>query len=223
MPLREALRGLRHVLRKGGEAVRDSVAPEALPGPAGDVAGGVLREVEHLARGVDEATSGLLKRLLGGGAQAGVSLRDLGADEAAAAVFGAAVYAALRDVLAQMGADDAFVSEATLRAVWAEDAPQGLTPEAAGAALTLRVVAARPVRGVAAAPGLRAPPDALVPVAVFAVMLWLLSDRPDGEDAVALAAAVDLALALARDVTAATAAGDAARLAALYAEFAAHV
>ena len=223
MPLREALRGLRHVLRKGGEAVRDSVAPEVLPGPAGDVAGGVLREVEHLARGVDEATSGLLKRILGGAVQGGVSLRDLGADEAAAAVFGAAVYAALRDALAQLGADDAFVSEATLRAVWAEDPPQGVSPQAAAAAVTLRMVAARPVRGIAAAPELRAAPDVLVPVAVFAVMLWLLSDRPEGEDAAALAAAVDLALALAGDVTRAVAAGDATRLAALYAEFAAHV
>jgi hypothetical protein len=225
MPLREALRGLRHVLRKGGEALRDSVTPDALPRPAAEMAGGVLREVEHLARGVDDVTSGVLKRVLGGVAAPGVSLRELSEGDAAAAVFGAAVHAALEQTLDRLGAGDAFVSEATARAVWASvgsDAA-GEAPEDRAAGLTLRLVAARPVRGISADATLRVAADKVVPVAVFAVMLWLLSDRPEGEDAVALEASIDIAVALANDVSRAVADGDPRRLAALYAEFAAHV
>lgn len=225
MPLREALRGLRHVLRKGGEALRDSVTPESLPRPAADVAGGVLREVEHLARGVDEVTSGVLKRVLGGRVAPGVSLRELAEGDAAAAVFGAAVHAALERALERLGAGGAFVSEATARAVWASAGPDvpGRTPEDGAARLTLRLVGARPVRGISADAALRVATDKLVPVAVFAVMLWLLSDRPEGEDTAALEASIDLAVALAADVSQAVADGDPEPLAALYAEFAAHV
>ncbi len=223
MPLREALRGLRHVLRRGGEALRDTVTPDAMPQPAADVVGEVLREVAHLTRGVDEATSGVLQRVLGGQVPPGVSLRDLAEGEAAAAVFGAACYAALDRAVARLGAEGAFVSEATCRAAWAA-LPSGATsPEAHAAALTHRLVAARAVRGIPADAALRVGPDALVSVAVFAVMLWLLSDRPEGEDSEALEASVDLAIGISGEITRAVAATGPAALAALYAEFAAHV
>lgn len=225
MPLREALRGLRHVLRRSGKALRDSVTPDALPPPAADIAGGVLREVEGLAQNVDEVTSDILKRVLGGGAAPGVTLRSLTSGDASAAVFGAAAYAALDRVLDRLGADGAFISEATARAAWTAEAPAmaGLSPEALAARLTLRLAAMRPLRGVPGDSAPRVAADALAPVAIFAVMLWLLSDRPEGEDAAAIEASADLAVALADDVIGAVAGGDADRLAALYAEFAAHV
>lgn len=224
MPLREALRGLRHVLRRGGEALRDTVSPDGMPhSAAADVAGGVLREVEHLARGVDEATSGVLKRVLGGEVPPGVSLRGLAEGDAAAAVFGAAAYAALDRVVARLGAEGAFVSEATCRAAWAAGPPGDTTPEARAAALTRWLVAARPVRGISADAGLRVGPEALVPIAVFAVMLWLLSDRPEGEDSAALEASVELSIGIAAEVLRSVGAAGPEALEALYAEFAPHV
>ena len=44
MPLREALRGLRFLLRRGGETIVDTLNVETLPKPASDLAGAVLRE-----------------------------------------------------------------------------------------------------------------------------------------------------------------------------------
>jgi hypothetical protein len=54
-------------------------------------------------------------------------------------------------------------------------------------------------------------------------MLWLQSSRSEAEDEAALASASDLALAVAAETDAAFRARDVAKLAALYAEFAAHV
>jgi hypothetical protein len=179
--------------------------------------------VEQLARGVDEATSGVLKRVLGGQVPPGVSLRGIAEGDAAAAVFGAAAYAALDRAVVRLGADGAFVSEATCRAAWAAETPDGATPEARAAVLTRWLVAARPVRGVPTDAALRVAPDALVPIAVFSVMLWLLSDRPEGEDGAALEASVDLAIGIAAEVTQAIAAAGPEALEALYVEFAPHV
>jgi len=222
MPLREALRGLRHVLRRGGETLRDTMPVEALPKPAADLAGGVLREVTSLARGMDEVASGLAKTVLG---QAGsLPVHDSAGGPAggpeADARFAAAAYAALRAVLRHLGAPGAFVSEAGARRAHGEHRAAG---SASAADLTLRLIAARVIRDATAAEAARVPGAALEPVAVFALMLWLQADRPEDEGEAALDAAADLAVALAGDVAAAAAAQDAARLGALYAEFSAHV
>jgi hypothetical protein len=62
-----------------------------------------------------------------------------------------------------------------------------------------------------------------MPVALFAVMLWLQSQRPEAEDEAALDAATDLSVALASDVSTACTHGNHQNLAALYIEFASHV
>ena len=74
MPLREALRGLRFLLRRGGETLADTMSVETLPKPAADLAGAVLREVGGLARNVDEVASGLAKTILGGHAPQSATL-----------------------------------------------------------------------------------------------------------------------------------------------------
>ena len=61
------------------------------------------------------------------------------------------------------------------------------------------------------------------PVTIFTVLLWLQSERPDDEDEAALDSAADLAMALAADIALACTTRNRERLAALYAEFAAHV
>lgn len=222
MPLREALRGLRHMLRLGGQTLRETVTVETLPRPASDFAGAVLREVDALAREADDMASRLAAKVLGGAAPAHASLSGLAARPDAEAAFAAAVYAALKAALRRLKAGEAiFVSEAAARAAFAAAAPGATGPEAA-AGLTLALIEARVMRG--------APPDGprvaaadLPLVAAFAVMLWLQSERAESEDEAALDAAVDLAVALAPDLSAAIAQRDAARLAALYAEFASHV
>lgn len=225
MPLREALRGLRFMLRRGGETLVDTIAVDTLPQPAAALAGAVLREVGGLARNVDEVASGLAKSVLGGHDAGSVTLQELSHGQGAAAHFAAAVYAALSRVLGRLGAPGVFVSEAAARAVFVRSGAAGaaVTTAATAARLTLDLLAARVLRGTTAQEAARVPGSALEPVAIFAVMLWLQSTRSEAENEDALDAATDLAVALADDVASASAAGDLARIAALYGKFAAHV
>lgn len=220
MPLREALRGLRFMLRRGGETLADTLSIDAMPKPAADLATRVLRDMGDLARNVDEIASGIAKTVLGEMDQPQVTLQDLATDEAAAAHFGAAVYVALRSVLRRLGAPGVFVSETAARRAWGAGGP-GQSGDAA--ALTIRLLEERVVRGPTAEEAARVPGSALEPVAVVAVMLWLQSTRSEDDNEAALDAAADLAVALAAEVAEACAARDAARIAALYARYAAHV
>ena len=65
MPLRDALRGLRHAVRRWGETLLETMPVDALPRPAAELAGAVLREVGEIARGVDEVASGFARFALG--------------------------------------------------------------------------------------------------------------------------------------------------------------
>lgn len=217
MPLREALRGLRFMLRRGGETLAETIPFETLPKPAADLAGAVLREVGGIARNVDELASGLAKSVLGGTEQPSVTLDDLIARRNSTAEFGTAVYVALRSVLRRLGAPGVFVSEAAARRAWELD------NKTDAATLTVNLLEARVVRGTTAEEATRVPGSALEPVAVFAVLLWLQSNRSDAENEEALHAATDMAVALAPDVARACGDRDAPRIAALYARYAPHV
>lgn len=217
MPLREALRGLRFLLRRGGETLAETISLEALPRPAAALAGAVLREMGGVARSADELASGLAKSVLGAPALPSLTLDALAGDEDGGAQFAAAIYVALRSVLRRLGAPGVFVSEAAARHAWG----QGGKPDAATLALDL--IEARVVRGATAPEAARVPGSALEAVAVFAVLLWLQSTRSDAEDDEALQAATDLAVALAPEIARAFADGDTPRIASLFARYAAHV
>ena len=88
---------------------------------------------------------------------------------------------------------------------------------------TLALIAGAAALAATAEEAARVPGAALGPVALFAVMLWLQSERSEDENEAALLAATDLAVALAADVAKACADRDAAKLEALYAEFASRV
>jgi hypothetical protein len=225
MPLREALRGLRFMLRRGGETLADTMSVESLPKPAADLAGVVLREVGGLARNVDEVASGLAKTILGGHAPQSATLDALSTTRDAGAQFAAAVYVALRTVLRRLGAPGVFVSEAAARAAFDRHAAQPGDDVVADTAaqLTVDLLDARVVRGATAGEAAHVPGAALEPVAIFAVMLWLQSARSDEDNEAALDAASDLAVAVAADVAAACASRDAGRIGALYARLVAHV
>jgi hypothetical protein len=225
MPLREALRGLRHFLRRGGETLRETVPTKAMPKPAADIADSVLREVEAFAKGVDRLASGLAKSVLGGAEHSTASLQELAADRKADVRFATAVYTALRAVVRRLGAPDIFISEAAARQVYSRMiATDQLASSAMVASrLTIDLITAKVIRGATAEDAARVPGGNLDAIAVFAVMLWLQSERSETENEAALMAATDLALAIAGDVSKACADRDVNRIAALYAEFAAHV
>ena len=217
MPLREALRGLRFMLRRGGETLVETMTLQGLPKPAADLAGAVLREMGGIARNVDEIASGLAKTVLSGQEPQSLTLSDLSRGHGGDAQFGAAVYVALRSVLRRLGAPGVFVSEAAARHAY------GIGDHADAATLTINLLNARVVRGTTAQEAARVPGSALEPVAIFAVLLWLQSTRSEDENEAALDAATDLAVALAAEVDKACAARDTRRIAALYARYVSHV
>jgi len=226
MPLREALRGLRYALRRGGETLSDTMPLDALPKPAADLAGAVLHEMGNLARGVDDVASGLAKSVLGGGGTSSATLHDMADGTGAETRFAIAVYSALGAVLHRLGAPETFVSEAAARKAYARiDRSHHRWWGDAGTAadLTVGLLEARVIRGVTATETARVPAAALEPVALFAVMLWLQSERSEDDNEAALDAATDLAVALVGEVTIASAARDTDRIEALYTKFAAHV
>ena len=223
MPLREALRAMRHMLRKGGETLIDTIPVADLPVPG--LAGAVLHQVEALARGVDHVTSGMAKLVLGASEQRGPSLPGIAGLDAPDAAFAAACYAALRAVLSHLGVANVFLSEAAIRhaylAVMA-DHPDDAEPLLA-ARLTLALLRGHVIRGLTAVDAAHVPGAGLDQVAIFAVMLWLQTDRPEGEDIAALDAATDMAVALSGDISRACAAETPAALADLFKEFAPRV
>ena len=223
MPLRDALRGLRHAVRRGGASLLETMPVGSLPRPAADLAGAVLREVTGLASGVTEVAAGLARFALGAGDAPRGSLHDLAAQQNAEDSFAIGLYAALRAVLRRLNAPAVYISETAARSAYLALGPLRGSDAATAAALTLALVDTRVLRGVASETAATVPGPLLEPVALFAVMLWLQSDRSEAEDEATLIAATDLAIAVAPEAASALQARDAARLETLYAEFAAHV
>lgn len=219
MPLREALRGLRFLLRRGGETIVDTLNVETLPKPASDLAGAVLREVEGFARSVDGIASGVVKTMLGGQVAQSALLQDLVEQPQSDAAFSTTFYVALTAVLHRLGAGSVFVSEAAARQVFASLEPHraGVPTPSYAADLTLRLLETRVIRGTTAGQA------ALESVGLFAVILWLQSDRTDADNETVLTAATDMAVALATDINQAFGKRDAAQIAALYAKYVPHV
>lgn len=221
-PLREALRGIRFLLRRGGATVADTLTLDALPDPAASLAKRMIREVEGIARTVDEAASAAAKGVLGAHDSPSEKLDELVGHSAAAAEFGRAIYAALDAVMRRMDVTDAFISEMSARSVfaaWRQDHPGG-EPLDWAADLTLRLLSARVIRGAVPAAG---GSKTVEPVAVFAVMLWLQSERSESENEAVLEAATDIAVAKSKEIVATVNSGNKGAIAALYRKYIDHV
>lgn len=225
MPLREALRGLRFLLRRGGETFVETLNVDTLPGPASDLANAVLREVGGLARAVDGLASGVAKSVLGGTDSPAAPLQDMIGGQDQDAAFAAGFYLALTSVLRRLGATTVFVSESAARSAFARIAaqPAGTTTEMRAADLTFRLLGARVMRGTTAQQAALVPGAALEAASLFAVMLWLQSARSETENEAALEAATAMAIALAPEISQAFGAGDKDRIAALYRKYVPHV
>ena len=225
MPLRDALRGLRHAVRLGGETLLDVMPVGSLPRPAVQLVGAVLHEVGAFAKGVNDVASGLAHLALGGSAKSQGSLQDLTLRLGAEDSFAIGIYAALRAVLRHLNAPSAYISETAARSAYLALTPQQRLESDASmaAALSLALAEAKVLRGLSAADAARVAGQSLDHIAIFAVMLWLQSNRSEAEDEKALEAATDLAVALAVEADAAFTAEDTTALATLYAEFASNV
>ena len=225
MPLRDALRGLRHAVRRGGETLLETLPVDALPRPAAELAGAVLREVGEIARGIDEVASGIARFALGAGDKSQAVPYTLTARTGGEAAFARGIYTALRMVLRRLNAPTVYVSETAVRSAYLALLPDHQLGSDSGfaAALSLALAEARVLRGASAEDAARVPGHSLDHTAIFAVMLWLQSKRSEDEDETALLSATDLAVALAAEADAAFRTEDRARLTALYAEFASHV
>lgn len=225
MPLREALRGLRFLLRRGGETVAETLPLDTLPEPASDFAKTVLREIEDLARSADTAAASAAKQVFGGARTSAAALEELARHGTADREFAQAVYRALVAVLERLGAGSAFVSELTARttfAAWRQGLPDG-DPRHRAADLTLRLIDARVIRAAQADRSRRAALLQPEPVAVFAVLLWLQSSRSDGENDAALEAAADIAVARAAEIAGTIGTRRLDGIAALYRKYVDHV
>lgn len=214
--VREALRSVRHLLRRVNASIR--VPAEGLPKPAADIANAAVRQLGAIANDMDEVASGFARRALGGEPPPHPTLHEIagaGADSA----FAAACYAGLKRVLQRAGIKNAFVSELAARRAFRDLMESGVASDAALAGeLTIRLLDAKVIRNPVDNQG--EDPSA---VALVAVMLWLLSDRPAEEDEEALKSAFDVAVGLRADINGAVSRRDTVVLGNLYADFAANI
>lgn len=225
MPLREALRGLRFLLRRGGETIAETFDLDTLPKPASDFANVALREAKDFAQSVDEIASDVVKNVLGGTASSVLSLQDVIEKPNAGAEFAVAFYVALTAVLRHLSAPTVLVSEAAARGAFehlsATEPEEEIEDRAAQ--LTFCLLDARVIRGTTAQQVALVPGAALEAVSLFAVMLWLQTGRSEEENEAALIAACDMSVALASEISAAVAEKNAPQIAALYKKYVSHV
>ncbi|WP_375452193.1 hypothetical protein [uncultured Devosia sp.] len=165
-PIREALRGVRHVLRRVKASLRDMPAPP-LPGPAGEMAGRAVREVSVFATGLDAAASNLARKVLGGTQTSAIQLPE----DVDSAAFAGALYWALQHFFQRFEVPDQFVSELAARAAYEKTLALAGETNGLAADLTLQLLADGVIRGpVPGDTGIMASDD-LRPVAVFSAML----------------------------------------------------
>lgn len=245
-PIKDALRGLRHALRRGRETLEGSV-PASLPAPASAVARSLLKDIGHIARGIDHVAYGVAVSVFGTTSAEAVRMDDLTASEDSRIRFSGACYEALKHVLRRLGEARPLVSEAAVQRAAArlagelitggpagglasgvpEDSAGGHEPDAGAmetaATFTLALIAEHPIRNASLPASATLPREALEPVAVFAAVLSLLAEEDASGRGDIVASAADLSMALSDEIAAACKAGDRAELAALYRKYAAHV
>mgnify|MGYP000211563005 CR=1 FL=1 len=225
VPLRELLRGIRFMVKRGGETLKANATAQRLPKPAADLANVVIDEVMGLGHKVNARASNLAKSMFGTEPDTDIMLDDLTAQGESEKLFAATVYAAMKIVLARMDVSGMFVSEAAaLNAFAAErkkDRHESVTQLAA--ALTLGLIDNHVLQGRMANSGRLAADAAVVPVAVFSVLLWLQSPRSEEDQEAALVSAVDLSLLMASQIEQGCRMRDIEAIAALYGKYAANV
>ncbi len=218
--LKDALRGLRYALRRGCDAVQET-APTNLPPPASRIALTALREMGLLARSVDQMVSSVVHTVFGEATLGSHKLQDVmvpGGQEEFSAVF----YETMKIVLSHLGASRALVSQSAGRKAFIQVTSRG-APEQFAAQLALQLLREEPVRIDYLDAHSPVSKETVAQVAVFSVLLYLLSDRESGEYAKMIQAATALATALQDDILQALPTQNGDVLSSLFARYAAHV
>lgn len=221
LPLREVLRGLRHIVRRSGEAARDltnAIADSEADGSVmNQLASTFIAEMEHLAASVDDAASRAARRALGVSGEVTATLPQVHEQGESCAPLAAALYTTLGMVLERMRAEHLFVSEMAAReAVVRWQRHSGSVSDSRLAAdLALALADQRVIRGSPAHGDIAVQVSQIVPVAITSVVLWFLVARAPNDSEAALASAADVCVALAARIEQAFSAGDAEMLTAL--------
>lgn len=219
--LKDALRGLRYVFRRGCDAVQ-ATAPTKLPPPASRIALTAIREMGLLARNVDQIVSSVVHTVFGEVTLGSHKLQDMVAPGGLSEEFSAVFYETMKIVLSQLGASRALVSQSAGRKAFAQvmscDAPEHFAAQ-----LTLQLLREEPVRIDYLDAHSPVSKETVAQVAVFSVLLYLLSDRDNEDYAKMIQAATNLATALQDEIAQACRTQDGAVLSSLFARYAAHV
>lgn len=225
IPVREMLRGIRFIVKRSGESLKNNAPLERLPKPAADLANTMIDEFMGLGHIVNTRASAFAKTVIGTEPSTSIMLDDLMEQERAEALFAATVYAATKIALARMKLSGMFVSEAAANKAFVAErnARVPLSGSRLAASLTLRLID----YGVLGRPFSNAGPlgtyDTVIPVAIFSVLLWLQSQRQEDDQEAALLSAVDLSLALAPQIDAACRARNVEGIDLLYSKYVANV
>ncbi len=207
LPLREGLRRLRHVVRRGGETARE-VAGGAMGGRemciASRLATAVIAEMERIAEEFDRMASRAARQAFGHEEDLTTTLDELHGNAPIGPSLASTLYTALTLVLKHIGSDTLFVSELAAReAVKRWQVLPGRRRASGGqlaAGLAMQLVDRQVIRGAHVDPRCVVSAPSVRPVAIFAVMLWLLVARSPEESEAALISAADIAAAIAERV-----------------------
>lgn len=221
--LRDALRGLRHALRSSHATLSEAVTLDTLPPEAAGLTRGAVAAGEKLARGVDHFASGMLRRLLGGGTMPGVRLTGLvDQPDSAADDFAGFCYVGLTLILEQLGVEQALISESAARQAWQQVAGTAAVRDslpALAAALYLALRQQRVLRELDTTPVTGLEGASVIPVALFAVLLWLLAPPgASGAEGLEQSRVLHRARLVAPDILRADSVDNNARLAELFAQ-----
>ncbi len=189
LPVKDALRTLRHTLLRGRTALEAPLDP--LPSPLGSVARGVLSDVDSLAGRVSGVAESLTEHFLDSRWRSlpqAATLEDIQHTDEPDIAFAQAAYRVLTRAMHYLGGVEALVSEMRAAEAYraAERSPLARQDRFGfSAALVAELRRRRVVASVVAAAGGqrgdRTDPS-VVDVAVFALALWLLTDRDDDGD-----------------------------------------
>lgn len=224
IPLREVLRSIRFMVKRSGETLKASATPQHLPKPAADLANTVIVELMGLGHRLNARASVMANSVIGAETNTEILLDDLTGRESADSLFAATVYAAMKVALARMKISGVFVSEtAARRAFSSVQSSQPSSGPHLAASLTFALIDGQFLRPPLVNDGRLLADRAVIPVAVFAVLLWLQSRRQEDDQEAALLSAVDLSLILAAQIVEGCQTRDHDAVGALYGRYAANV
>ncbi|MBP2238737.1 hypothetical protein J2Z31_005278 [Sinorhizobium kostiense] len=197
-------------------------APTKLPPPASRIALTALREMGLLARSVDQMLSSVVHTVFGEVTLGSHKLQDMMVPGGKSEEFSAVFYETMKIVLSHLGASRALVSQSAGRKAFGQVTLRD-APEQFAAQLALQLLREEPVRIDYLDAHSPVSKETVAQVAVFSVLLYLLSDRESGDYAKMIQAATALATALQDEILQAFRTQNGAVLSSLFARYAAHV